>query len=70
MNEWISVEDRLPEVDRPVIVSDAVGYMAVASSWAIREERHWTPSNIDSYDYSLGFEPTHWMPLPSPPKEQ
>lgn len=33
--------------------------------------RYWDPSNIQSYDTTtdINGEPTHWMPLPTPPME-
>lgn len=58
---WISVKDRLPEDDTPVLV-----YCPDAP----------LPYGIDYWSqFGLGFywshdsEPTHWQPLPEPPKE-
>lgn len=67
-NEWISVEDRLPEAGQEIL-----GYFA-------RFEYVKTTSIVASTDgtimfewwngkYKLeGSELTHWMPLPEPPK--
>lgn len=59
--EWISVKDRLPEVEERVLV--------------------YSYEDGINFGYFLGYEdgffidcvypnePTHWMPLPEPPKE-
>ena len=58
-DEWISVEERLPDNGETVLTVDNEGYMIVAS-W---------------YELGGWFLPvcranpvTHWMPLPEPPK--
>ncbi|WP_419716272.1 DUF551 domain-containing protein [Acinetobacter modestus] len=59
--EWISVEDRLPDRNR-VIVLTKNGSVGIG---------RYTPENKFS-DWSLWCccgNPTHWMPLPAPPKE-
>lgn len=53
---WISVEDRLPEKYRDVLVFNGVTTMAVASF------------NGFDWDYDWPIMPTHWMPLPDPPE--
>lgn len=58
--EWISVKERLPEVDERVVIYDRgqfdTSYLTVWGHWAIKEQ--------DSMP-----QPTHWMPLPLPPEE-
>lgn len=61
--EWISVEDRLPEDEIPVLVFTAKGkyyvgyyYKAVTS-----------PTFTGFYADSCRRDVTHWMPLPEPP---
>jgi hypothetical protein len=58
MNNWISVKDRLPDGIDDVLVTDKydvrVGYYH--SNW-----------NIYS-DELLGYEITHWQPLPKAPE--
>ena len=61
---WISVKERLPEAGARVLV--AVGavfeaYIDDAGVW----QRYYSSPMKDV----LG-EPTHWMPLPEPPKEE
>ena len=60
--EWISVKDRLPEgYMRVLTYSHADGVMI--GSMDCDGEFH--------YPYCLlPDEPTHWMPLPEPPKEE
>lgn len=59
MSEWISVKDRLPkEGDRVVVFR---------SSRFVNQKIHliyWQVSDPSD------FHVTHWMPLPTPPKEQ
>lgn len=58
-NKWISVKDRLPDMGvKCVIYRD--GKMSVA--------RH--IANNDWITQAFFTYPTHWMPLPEPPKEE
>lgn len=62
VNEWISVNDRLPEDENEYLVftnSEILGfaYFDVLEGWLI--------------SWVEGFEKddiTHWMPLPEPPR--
>lgn len=59
--DWISVEERLPESGETVLVWH---HGEVQMAWL----NHFT--NGVAYfvrDTHYNFEPTHWMPLPSPP---
>ena len=58
--EWISVEDRLPEQYSGVIVFDGD---CVGEAEYDGKRFHW------SADEDIAFA-THWMPLPEPPKCQ
>ena len=67
---WIPVEERLPETGVDVLVMFPHN-MAVAS----RDMGEWVVNSGDGWctDVNLSDdekEPTHWMPLPQPPKEE
>ena len=57
---WISVEDRLPEKSDYFIVYKNDGRMAVARFQSRGKRTHWGKGNCKI---------THWMPLPEPPEE-
>ena len=69
--KWISVEDGLPEDEKPVLVyygfrnnSDndlAMMFMGALSYFVFDPHPHW--QHTDS-----GLIVTHWMPLPEPPE--
>lgn len=78
--EWISVDDRLPEVGQDlgewtnsicVLISNGeecwVGYNQ--TWWHSEHPPQWKIKGRDSYDINeIARGPiTHWMPLPSPP---
>ena len=76
---WISVKDRLPERQEPVIVyvppysdedEEYVGHVAVAYYTQTGSGGYWAGTDGNVYG-AIGIihEPTHWMPLPEPPKE-
>jgi len=61
-NEWISVEDRLPEPAEFCLVSDKQG----VNKWP----HHYMPEIKTWFDFEDGQENdsiTHWKPLPQPP---
>lgn len=65
MSEWISVEDRLPDVDSFVIAyfsDDGVPSVLGVSEYIVE--------CIRGDDYSpIWSSITHWMPLPEPPEQ-
>lgn len=75
MSEWISVDDRLPELGVEVLVYKP------ASKWGkiqfdTWDEQHEAPLSWSSATIPTGFgwndtddfyDITHWMPLPPPP---
>lgn len=68
MSEWISVKDRLPEMDIPVLAFIGTYYQGkggfdIAIRWSERNGEWWT---IKAWD--LRDDVTYWMPLPDPPE--
>ena len=61
---WISVEEKLPEAHKNVLVymTTPIGWWKVEIDWL--DEQGWVCS-ADSEWHTI----THWMPLPEPPKE-
>lgn len=67
MAEWISVKDRLPENDDDVLLCFNTGVMVVG----FRSNYDELCAHIDEEYYAnCKTCPTHWMPLPEPPKEE
>lgn len=62
MNEWISVEDRLPEGMGTVLIAHNGG---VSFGWF--NGAYWTRGAATKHKPIKTV--THWMPLPEPPKE-
>ena len=61
-NRWIPVSERLPELNVPCIVYNKSQPTMVG--WRIDDKRFRIPGSY------LPDHPTHWMPLPEPPKEE
>jgi len=64
---WISVEDRLPELNTTVLAYCAIYGRAVRFYKEIHDSGcgHWD----DTVSGNMGgLPPTHWMPLPEPPE--
>ena len=63
LNEWISVEERLPEGHMQVLMWSAKWGIAEAGSYYNR--RFWVYNELgDGY---VADRITHWIPLPGPP---
>lgn len=71
---WISVKDRLPEEDEPVLVygqvlNDNPEVLGVRRMYKGDQEWKRTWESEDSYIYRED-DVSHWMPLPKPPTEE
>ena len=67
MHDWIDVNERLPESGVDVLVW--YGEWIVGPRINIMH-RAWSYGRFYDHDgCSCGIQPTHWMPLPEPPKE-
>lgn len=72
MSEWISVKDRLPEIDGNVLVivnGKQHKNVTLESAYELAE---FSPSDgwiMEMWPEWETPEVTHWMPLPDPPRE-
>ncbi len=63
-NEWISVKDRLPEFNGRYLTCDEYGNIHIFFHGPSFAE---IPFGIKECNPRY-YPPTHWMPLPEPPK--
>ena len=71
MDDWISVEERLPEVRTAVLVKDK-DYSEPLLGYRCREPYEGKPNWFCVNTWQKGYRDTtitHWMPLPEPPEE-
>lgn len=69
-SDWISVKDRLPEVDVKVLVCTKKGMFSICSTYIPKDiygkvlgDKQWRCSSI------MGASITHWQPIVLPKKE-
>lgn len=62
IKEWISVNDRLPDIDNEVLGYFNIGTDLFVGVCILFSDGHW------SDDSGYRVNTTHWMPLPEPPK--
>ncbi len=71
--EWISVEDRLPDFDVPVLCCFEHYHVKTPRlDVLIRiddDDREWLVWDLGDFlpELSMDYNVTHWMPLPKPP---
>lgn len=65
--EWISVDDTLPEHDNPILITDSCGWVAVGYYWpyenSVVEKKGKFYKCGDDWHNELFI--THWLPLPT-----
>ena len=66
--EWISVEDRLPEVWRNDETAELVNYMIYSPDFGV-DIGNYHATAKKWFCIVLPCTVTHWMPLPEPPEE-
>ena len=64
VQEWISVEDRLPEEKVDCIVHYKHAYCNNDGYWAIG----FCFYDGEKFQFDQAYKVTHWMPIPQPPK--
>ena len=64
VQEWISVDERLPEEKVNCIVHYKHAYCDNDDYWAIGICFY----DGEKFQMNLSYKVTHWMPLPKPPK--
>ena len=67
-NEWVSVEERLPTDERPVLVfvgyaDTMTGFITTSSYFCFDVNPHWQWDGLVRDEQRTLF----WMPLPAPP---
>lgn len=62
MSKWVSVSDRLPDVESLVLIVTLSGDV-IEYDFARWNGEYWTRKA-----WPLGYSPTHWMPLPEYPE--
>jgi len=67
MSEWISVKDRLPQEDDPVLVWDIASPYSEFVDIGYYDP-HSAPDTGWRCNEYMNRSVTHWMPLPEPPQ--
>ena len=62
-NDWISVEDRLPEPGERVLATDC-GFVG---EFYINKRGKWQRYNVNCSELLMALDILYWMPLPAPP---
>ena len=62
-NEWVSVEERLPEPGERVLATDC-GFVG---EFYINKRGQWQRYNVNCSELLMALDILYWMPLPAPP---
>ena len=65
--EWISVEERLPEKGTNVITA-RWSTACLDNPKLLVDVAYFSGGTFQHLEAQFVFEPTHWMPLPEPPR--
>lgn len=70
-NEWVSVDERLPTDEHPVLVfvgyaDTMTGFITTSSYFCFDENPHWQWDGLVRDEQRTLF----WMPLPAPPAKE
>ena len=65
-NDWISVEDRLPEPGERVLATDC-GFVG---EFYINKRGKWQRYNVNCSELLMALDILYWMPLPAPPTKE
>ena len=62
-NEWVRVEERLPEPGERVLATDC-GFVG---EFYINQRGKWQRYNVNCSELLMALDILYWMPLPAPP---
>ena len=65
-NEWVSVEEKLPEPGERVLATDC-GFVG---EFYINKRGQWQRYNVNCSELLMALDILYWMPLPKSPKEE
>ena len=65
-NEWVSVEDRLPEPGERVLATDC-GFVG---EFYINKRGKWQRYNVNCSELLMALDILYWTPLPAPPAKE
>ena len=65
-NEWVSVEERLPEPGERVLATDC-GFVG---EFYINKRGKWQRYNVNCSELLMALDILYWMPLPAPPSRR
>ena len=65
-NEWVSVDERLPEPGERVLATDC-GFVG---EFYINKRGKWQRYNVNCSELLMALDILYWMPLPAPPEKE